>query len=112
MLCKQSGKSRNMTQYNKRYKTLATNLVHAGAPHPNIERAVATPVFQSANFLMGDEQTYDAVKYIRLNNTPNHHVLHNKLAAIENGEAAVVTASGMAAISATSIAFVKAGAHL
>ncbi len=100
------------TKYNKRYKSLATNLVHAGAPQPNIERAVATPVFQSANFLMGDEQTYDAVKYIRLNNTPNHHVLHNKLAAIENGETAVVTASGMAAISATILAFVKAGDHL
>ena len=72
-----------MTQYNKKYKTLATNLIHAGAAYPNIEGAVSTPVFQSANYLMGDEKTYGAVKYIRLNNTPNHHVLQNKLAAIE-----------------------------
>ncbi len=101
-----------MTDYSRRYKTLATNLVHAGAPHPNIEGAVATPVFQSANYLMSDEKTYDAVRYIRLNNTPNHHVLHNKLAAIEGAESALVTSSGMAAISASILSFVKAGDHM
>ncbi len=101
-----------MTDYKKRYKTLATNLVHAGSPHPNIEGAIATPIFQSANYLMSDENTYEAVRYIRLNNTPNHHVLHNKLAAIESGEAAHVTSSGMAAISATILTFVNAGDHI
>jgi cystathionine beta-lyase/cystathionine gamma-synthase len=51
------------------------------------------------------------LRYIRLNNTPNHVALHEKLAALENGEAAVVSASGMAAISTTLLALLSAGDH-
>jgi cystathionine beta-lyase/cystathionine gamma-synthase len=70
------------------------------------------PVFQSATFEYSGQSRYDDLKYIRLNNTPNHRVLHAKLADIEGGEAAVVTGSGMAAITAALIAFLKAGDHL
>ena len=101
-----------MTEHTRRFRRLATNVVHAGAPRPNVEGAVVTPIFQSANYLMGDEDAYDAVRYIRLHNSPNHHTLHARLAAIEAGEAALVTASGMAAISATILAFVKSGEQL
>ncbi len=101
-----------MTDYSHRFQRLETNLLHAGAPRPNIEGAVVTPVFQSANYTMGEEATYDAVRYIRLHNSPNHHTLHARLAVIESGEAALVTASGMSAISSTILAFVKAGDHL
>jgi cystathionine beta-lyase/cystathionine gamma-synthase len=52
------------------------------------------------------------MKYIRLNNTPNHEALHNKLAALENAEAALVTASGMAAISTALFTLLKPGGHL
>ena len=34
--------------------------------------------------------SYDDIRYIRLNNTPNHKVLHGKLAALENTEAGLV----------------------
>ena len=44
-----------MTEYKERFETLDTNVVHAGAPRPNIEGAVVTPVSQSANFLMAAE---------------------------------------------------------
>ncbi len=71
-----------------------------------------TPVFQSANYLMADEGSYDAVRYIRLHNSPNHHTLHARLAAIESGESALVTSSGMAAISASILAFVDQGDHI
>ena len=101
-----------MTEYSHRFRQLETNVVHAGAPRPHIEGAVVTPVFQSANYMMDDEATYDAVRYIRLHNSPNHHTLHARLAAIESGEAALVTASGMSAISSSILAFVKAGDHL
>ena len=93
-----------MPDYSLKFKTLDTNLVHAGRPRPHVEGAVVTPVFQSANYLMGDEATYDAVRYIRLSNSPNHHTLQARLAAIESAEAALVTASGMAAISAVVLA--------
>lgn len=79
--------------------SLETKLVHAGEPSPRILGAVVTPIFQSANFEYDGETSYHDLKYIRLNNTPTHVVLHNKLAATENAEAAVSTASGMAAIS-------------
>ena len=101
-----------MTKYDRKFGTLATNSIHAGRPEPPIEDAVATPIFQSANYLMADEAEYEAVRYIRLNNSPNHHTLHARLAALENGEAALVTASGMAAISAAVLSIVSQGDHV
>ncbi len=101
-----------MRDHSHTWKSLETNLVHAGAPRPQIDGAVVTPVFQTANYLMADESSYDAVRYIRLHNSPNHYTLHARLAAIESGETALVTASGMAAISATILAFVDSGGHV
>ena len=101
-----------MTEYKERFQTLDTNVVHAGAPRPHIEGAVVTPIFQSANFLMADEATYDAVRYLRLSNSPNHLALHARLAAIESGEAALATASGMAAITSSILANVGQGDHV
>lgn len=96
----------------KRYKHIETKLIHAGEPDPHILGAVAMPIFQSAMFEYKGEKTYHDLRYIRLNNTPNHAVLHEKLAALENGEAALVTASGMAAISTSLLAVLSAGDHL
>lgn len=70
------------------------------------------PIFQSANFEYAGEQDYHSLKYIRLNNTPNHIALHEKLAALENAEAALVTASGMAAISTALLTVLSEGDHL
>lgn len=96
----------------KEYTNLETKLIHAGEPVPLIEGAVSMPIFQSSTFEYGGEAAGDELRYIRLSNTPNHLVLHKKLAALENGEAALVTASGMAAISATVLAILSAGDHL
>jgi cystathionine beta-lyase/cystathionine gamma-synthase len=94
------------------WKRLATKVVRAGAPEPRIAGAVVTPIFQSAMFEYGGESDYHDLQYIRLNNTPNHTTLHAKLAALENAEAALVTASGMAAISTTLLTFLSQGDHL
>jgi len=96
----------------KNYRRLETRLIHSGEPDPRIHGAVSMPIFQSANFEYGDEGDYHSIKYIRLNNTPNHVALHEKLLALENAEAAVVTASGMAAISTTLLTLLSAGDHL
>ncbi|MDH3745902.1 MAG: PLP-dependent aspartate aminotransferase family protein [Acidobacteriota bacterium] len=101
-----------MTDYSQRFKSLATNVVHAGAPHPRVEGAVVSPIFQSANFLMAEEAAYDEVRYLRLSNSPTHLTLQTRLATIESGEAALVTASGMAAISSTVLSLVAKGDHL
>jgi cystathionine beta-lyase/cystathionine gamma-synthase len=89
-----------------------TRLIHAGEPTPPIEGAVSMPVFQSATFEYRGERDYHALRYIRLNNTPNHDALHQKLAAIENAESAVVTSSGMAAIATTLLTLLSTGDHL
>ncbi len=96
----------------KTYKQIDTKLIHAGEPSPRIKGAICMPIFQSAMFEYEGETSYHDIKYIRLNNTPNHQALHEKLAALENAEAALVTASGMAAISTTLLTALRAGDHL
>jgi cystathionine beta-lyase/cystathionine gamma-synthase len=101
-----------VTQYSQRFFALDTNVIHAGRPAPNVEGAVVTPIFQSSNYLMGKETAYGDVRYIRLSNSPNHQVLHARLAVLENTEAALVTSSGMSAITSTLLAFLHAGDHV
>src|SRR4051812_29846505 len=89
-----------------------TTAVHGGEPRPGIERAVTLPIFQSSTFEYSGETDYDLLRYIRLNNTPNHIALGDKLAELEGAEAAVVTASGMAAITSALLALVEPGGHV
>src|SRR6266849_10692371 len=89
------------------FQDIDTKLIHCG--ERSVEGAVCLPVFQSVTFASRPEDGYHDVRYIRLNNTPNHRLLHEKLAAIEGGEAALVTASGMAAISASLLTFLRSG---
>lgn len=96
----------------KEFKHFETKLIHSGEPEPRINGAVSMPIFQSANFEYAGEASYHDLKYIRLNNTPNHIVLHQKLAALENADAALVTASGMAAISTSLLTILSSGDHL
>jgi cystathionine beta-lyase/cystathionine gamma-synthase len=96
----------------KSCEKIETQLIHAGEPSPLIEGAVSIPIFQSSTFAYQGENDYHALHYIRLNNTPNHVALHQKLAAIEGAEAALVTGSGMAAISATLLTLLGTGDHL
>jgi cystathionine beta-lyase/cystathionine gamma-synthase len=96
----------------KQYKRIDTRAVHAGTPEPRIAGAVALPIFQSAMFEYAGEASYHDVRYIRLNNTPTQLALHDKLSALEGAEAALVAASGMAAISTTLLTLVSPGGHL
>jgi cystathionine beta-lyase/cystathionine gamma-synthase len=93
----------------RRFDTL---LVHAGEPRPRIAGSIVMPVFQSSTFELDGDAAYHDIRYIRLNNTPNHDALHAKLAALEGSEAALVTGSGMAAISTSLLTVLKPGDHL
>ncbi len=90
----------------------ATRAIHAGEPRPAIEGAICVPVFQSSTFEYAGQGSYHDIRYMRLNNTPNHLALHAKLAALENAEDALVTASGMAAVSAVLLTVLKKGDHV
>jgi cystathionine beta-lyase/cystathionine gamma-synthase len=90
---------------------IETRLIHAGEPHPRIDGAVSMPIYQSSTFAYDGQNNYDDLRYIRMNNTPNHTALHKKLAALENAEAALVAASGMAAITTALLTLLKPGDH-
>ena len=96
----------------KTFKRIETKLIHSGEPEPRILGAVSLPIFQTAMFEYAGEESYHDIRYIRLNNSPNHLALHQKLAALENAEAALVAASGMAAITTTLLTVLSAGDHL
>src|SRR6201987_2436597 len=94
------------------FRHIETKLVHAGEPSPRIAGAVEMPIFQSATYEYAGEGSYDDVRYLRINNTPSQLALHAKLAALEGAEAALVMASGMAAISTTLLTVLAPGDHL
>lgn len=95
-------------------RQIDTLAVHAGAPTPRVLGAIVTPVFQSAMYedAGAGAGAYHDIRYIRLNNTPNHAAVQEKLAALEGAEAALVASSGMAAITTAILTVLRAGDHL
>ena len=96
-----------------------TRQIHQGS-HPDPRTgALSTPIYQTSTFVMGSAQrgadlfsgAAEGYVYTRLGN-PNHTVIEAKLADLENGEAALATASGMGAISATLLTLLQAGDHV
>ncbi len=93
-----------------------TKAVHAGEPRHGVGGPVATPIVQSSTFTfesVGEMKRWaegrsKADIYTRYGN-PTLRVVEAKLAALEEGEAALVTASGMAAISSTLLTLAGAG---
>jgi cystathionine beta-lyase/cystathionine gamma-synthase len=92
--------------------SIETKLIHAGEPRPRPEGAVVMPIYQSSTYEYTGATDYHDVRYIRLNNSPNQLALNAKVAALENAEAALVAASGMAAISTALLTVLKTGDHV
>ncbi len=90
---------------------LDTKLIHTGEDAARAQGSVAPPIYQTATYATQPGVAYDDIQYARLNNTPNHNALHEKIAAIAGGEACIVTGSGMAAISTALLTVLKAGDH-
>lgn len=97
----------------------ATLAVHAGEDPCPATGALDTPIYQSTTFVSRDSDEMAAVygeekpgyMYTRYGN-PTIHALESKLAALEDGEAALATASGMAAVSTAILGYVKTGDHV
>ena len=96
----------------KHFNRIETKLIHAGEPEPRVMGAVSLPIFQTAMFEYAGEGSYHDIRYIRMNNSPNHVALHRKLSALENAEAGLVAASGMAAITTSLLTILSTGDHL
>jgi cystathionine beta-lyase/cystathionine gamma-synthase len=72
--------------------------------------SVTMPIFQSAMFEYAGPE--DQIRYVRLSNNPSQVALQTKLAALEGAEAAIVTSSGMAAISSALLSVLTPGDHM
>ncbi len=92
-----------------RIETLA---VHAGERRPGPEGSVVFPIFQGTVFEVAPGTPYGEIPYNRLSTAPSQRYLHDKLRALEGAEAAVATASGMAAVTTALLAMLKKGDHL
>jgi cystathionine gamma-synthase/cystathionine gamma-lyase/cystathionine beta-lyase len=90
-------------------KGVSTRAIHAGRLEPARDGAVVTPIYQSATFAYDGPHGLAAVTYGRYQNTPNHAVLHARIAALEGAEDALVTSTGMAAMTAALLALCRQG---
>ncbi|MGP4021502.1 trans-sulfuration enzyme family protein [Saccharopolyspora sp. 5N708] len=91
---------------------IETVAVHGGERRPGPEGSVVFPIYQSTVYSVPADTDYHDIRYIRLNSTPSQTYLHDKLAALEGAEAALATASGLAAISTALHSVLRTGDHL
>jgi cystathionine beta-lyase/cystathionine gamma-synthase len=97
----------------------ATRAIHSGELKHGRNAPVTTPIVRSSNFTFASTQEMKrwaegkskAYIYTRYGN-PTLAVAEAKIADLENGEAALVTASGSAAISSALLSVLRAGDEL
>lgn len=97
----------------------ATNALHAGHDVTKNSGTRAVPIYQTSSYVFNNADhaanlfglAEAGFIYTRLNN-PTNDVLEQRLAALEGGIGAVVTASGASAISTTLLTLLRAGDHI
>lgn len=97
----------------------STNALHAGHDVTKNAGTRAVPIYQTTSYVFNNAEhaanlfglTEAGYIYTRLNN-PTNDVLEQRLAALEGGIGAVVTASGTAAIATVLLVLLKAGDHI
>lgn len=87
----------------------ATLCIHAGTYHDPQTGGACSPLFPSTACAFPNAANENF--YPRYFNTPNQRVIEQKIAALEQGEAAVAFGSGMAAISTLLLAHLQPGDH-
>ena len=97
----------------------ATNALHAGHDVTVNGGTRAVPIYQSTAYVFNNSDhaanLFSLAEfgniYTRINN-PTNDILEQRLAALEGGVAALVTASGTAATATTLLVLLKAGDHI
>ncbi|MFV5687041.1 O-acetylhomoserine aminocarboxypropyltransferase/cysteine synthase family protein [Flavobacterium sp. ZT3R25] len=97
----------------------ATNALHAGHDVTKNAGTRAVPIYQTSSYVFNNSEhaanlfglAEPGFIYTRLNN-PTNDILEQRLATLEGGIGAVVTASGTAAIATTLLVLLKAGDHI
>ena len=104
-----------MMSEDRSYK-FETRVIHEAFRPEDFHGATQPPIFQSASHAHESAENLSATFsgktqdhiYMRLTN-PTNRVLEEKLAVLEGGKGALVTASGMAAITTACLALLRAG---
>jgi O-acetylhomoserine (thiol)-lyase len=97
----------------------ATNALHAGHDVTKNAGTRAVPIYQTTSYVFNNSEhaanlfglSEAGFIYTRLNN-PTNDVLEQRLAALEGGIGAVVTASGTAALTTALLVLLKSGDHI
>ena len=97
----------------------STQALHAGHDVKIHGGTRAVPIYQTTSYVFNNSDhaanlfnlSEPGFIYTRLNN-PTNDILEQRLAALEGGIAAVVTASGTAAINTTLLTLLKSGDHI
>ena len=97
----------------------ATNALHAGHDVTKNGGTRAVPIYQTTSYVFNNSDhaanlfglAEPGFIYTRLNN-PTNDILEQRLAALEGGIGAVVTASGTAAIATSLLVLLKSGDHI
>lgn len=97
----------------------STQALHAGHDVTKTSGTRAVPIYQTTSYVFNNSQhaanlfglAEVGFIYTRLNN-PTNDILEQRLATLEGGIGAVVTASGTAAIATTLLVLLKSGDHI
>lgn len=97
----------------------STQALHTGHDVTSTSGTRAVPIYQTSSYVFKDADhaanlfglAEPGFIYTRLNN-PTNDVLEQRLAALEGGIGAVVTASGASAIATTLLTLLKSGDHI
>lgn len=116
-------------QEKMRTRNPLTEIVHAGEEIRNPYGSVTTPIVQTVNFYFEsttelaeyyqekkglsdlEKERYPRFKYGRTGN-PTQQTVEKKLAVLEGGEAALLTSSGMSAVTVALLDLLSSGDHL
>ncbi|WP_339635097.1 PLP-dependent aspartate aminotransferase family protein [Bizionia echini] len=86
-----------------------TICTHIGEIEDKQFKGAVSPIYVSTSYEFDD---VDVKRYPRYFNTPNQEHLAKKIATLEHTESALIFGSGMAALSALFLTFLKSGDHL
>lgn len=100
-------------------RSFYTSAVHAGENHVEFHGALSVPIYPASVYAFPDADEGALIHseekagyyYGRLGN-PTQHALESAVSELENAEAALALASGMAAVSAAVFTVVKSGDHI
>lgn len=103
-----------LTELDRTYKTPEDICAHVGDEYAKYDGAIVPPLFQNSLFVHPTEangMTESNFDYSRMGN-PTLDIAERKIAALEGGDGALCFSTGMAAIGAAIIHFVRADSHI